>query len=808
MVVVGTSPGISPTTTTVSVAKTYQVQPVKAVTSSVFEPDARYVQKAPGFPRWSTELPKEWPGVVVHGTDENQESPDAFVPGFFGVVCVNREANPDLSTRFIDLQTDNSPHPTLLAHTHTAFAVADVDFCGMKEQVIAFQLDKAPQTNLPGFNFWVDYRKGALKPEYGVGASRYPFSQGPFEVGVGTCKHPPLGKDDLGNPIRPLHLSTHSLFLGHNQDGPLCFEIDPFPDDVMRAPHKTHVHLQYDVRRGHHFAGCNSGGDGKWCWWAESFIAKTKPPTGQPRRRRDPQGGTPGPGNNGRVQPKGTPPFSNQPGELVRDLQTGTARFLGLPPNILSRALRATEALIEKGISDAQAAFELIVDEEMTSPSGGGIPPGAPGCLTEMRCPKVGQPAAEVSAMVTNQLVAAGGLAFRAVATALGEIDLTRAAQPTEEEVDFTGVAPLTAKMVAHALNPSGTWERFTGNTTGEVGQFPGSTGGVMLIPPNTTPRTVYLGTDVPVDFTRFILPSDSNGDSYCGLSLARPDSNTGGINTGYDLVAVAGALAFNAVNAAAATVATTTLNADGSEDKDQIAAPGTPASGRGRLYVSSVTGNIHFIDDAGVDTDLTTSGAVGSQVPIGGMIPWGGDELGTIPTNYALCDGSEKNRVTFAALFAVIGVRYGIGDGSTTFNLPDKRGRTSGGVNNANLPNGANGSFATRNGGDTAGTESETLTTGQIPAHSHNMEHTHQFPHTHDVDIPHHSGSTHGCGFIQGADTSNPCISPVTVPTVAQSTTTTASPVPNTTATDGVTGGSHNNMQPTEFDNWLIRCA
>ena len=40
------------------------------------------------------------------------------------------------------------------------------------------------------------------------------------------------------------------------------------------------------------------------------------------------------------------------------------------------------------------------------------------------------------------------------------------------------------------------------------------------------------------------------------------------------------------------------------------------------------------------------------------------------------MCDGSAKSRTTFPALFAVIGTTYGVGDGSTTFNVPDLRGR------------------------------------------------------------------------------------------------------------------------------------
>lgn len=47
-----------------------------------------------------------------------------------------------------------------------------------------------------------------------------------------------------------------------------------------------------------------------------------------------------------------------------------------------------------------------------------------------------------------------------------------------------------------------------------------------------------------------------------------------------------------------------------------------------------------------------------------------------TVPAGYFLCYGQAVSRTTYAVLFAVIGTTYGAGDGSTTFNLPDLRGR------------------------------------------------------------------------------------------------------------------------------------
>ncbi len=81
--------------------------------------------------------------------------------------------------------------------------------------------------------------------------------------------------------------------------------------------------------------------------------------------------------------------------------------------------------------------------------------------------------------------------------------------------------------------------------------------------------------------------------------------------------------------------------------------------------------------------------------------------------TGYLLCDGSAVSRTTYAGLFAVIGTSFGSGDGSSTFNLPDFRGRVFGGV-------GSGPGLSTRNLGNYIGTETVTLSSSNMPAHSH----------------------------------------------------------------------------------------
>lgn len=66
--------------------------------------------------------------------------------------------------------------------------------------------------------------------------------------------------------------------------------------------------------------------------------------------------------------------------------------------------------------------------------------------------------------------------------------------------------------------------------------------------------------------------------------------------------------------------------------------------------------------------------------LPIGIVLPFAGS---TAPSGWALCYGQALSRTTYAGLYSVIGTQYGTGDGSTTFNLPDLRGRVAAGRDN-----------------------------------------------------------------------------------------------------------------------------
>ena len=89
----------------------------------------------------------------------------------------------------------------------------------------------------------------------------------------------------------------------------------------------------------------------------------------------------------------------------------------------------------------------------------------------------------------------------------------------------------------------------------------------------------------------------------------------------------------------------------------------------------------------------------------VGEIILFSGDEE---PENWFFCDGRAVSRSTYAVLFEVIGTTYGSGDGSTTFNIPDLRGK---------FPIGSNTTYAR---GGTGGAATVALEMANMPAHNH----------------------------------------------------------------------------------------
>lgn len=96
---------------------------------------------------------------------------------------------------------------------------------------------------------------------------------------------------------------------------------------------------------------------------------------------------------------------------------------------------------------------------------------------------------------------------------------------------------------------------------------------------------------------------------------------------------------------------------------------------------------------------------ATGDTLPIGATIEWHSD---IIPENWLLCNGQAVSRTDYAELFNVLGTKYGTGDGSTTFNLPNLKGKVAVGKDESDTD--------FNELGKTGGEKEHTLTEQELP--------------------------------------------------------------------------------------------
>ena len=140
-----------------------------------------------------------------------------------------------------------------------------------------------------------------------------------------------------------------------------------------------------------------------------------------------------------------------------------------------------------------------------------------------------------------------------------------------------------------------------------------------------------------------------------------------------------------------------------------------------GLALITIPAGSLEITDAMITDTRANTAVCGGAFPRFSSEVVWpAANSVGDIkmtacsaaPAKWILCDGREVSRTRYADLFANIGTAYGSGDGSSTFNVPDFRGRTAFGKDT--------GTFAAL--GTTGGEEQHTLTTDEMPAHSHTI--------------------------------------------------------------------------------------
>jgi microcystin-dependent protein len=161
--------------------------------------------------------------------------------------------------------------------------------------------------------------------------------------------------------------------------------------------------------------------------------------------------------------------------------------------------------------------------------------------------------------------------------------------------------------------------------------------------------------------------------------------------------------------------------------------------------------------------------------VPVGVVLPYGSS---TAPTGWLSCLGQEVYRGDYPDLFAVIGTTYGVGNGTTTFNLPNLAGRVVVGQGNGV-------GLTSRAMGAMSGVEAHALNVGEMPSHSHTSNAV---------------GNTVGLITANGQNTAGAGLDASAVEPNLY-----AAPVALSIASTG-SGNAHNNMQPFTVLNYIIR--
>lgn len=253
---------------------------------------------------------------------------------------------------------------------------------------------------------------------------------------------------------------------------------------------------------------------------------------------------------------------------------------------------------------------------------------------------------------------------------------------------------------------------------------------------------TLIVGTptNLPTGAIRYLRANDKfqewNGAAWVDKVLAIAGGGTGGATAAAARTALGlGDMATQTSSAVAITGGAVAASLTGCTNIPAAGLTGTIA--QARLGTGSDGSGNHFLAD-----DQTYKASVVSGI----ITAYGGSSA---PTGWFICDGQAVSRTTYAALFAIIGTTYGVGDGSTTFNVPDLRQR---------FPLGK----------AAAGTGNTLAGTGGAIDHAHtSAAHTHTYTdivnHTHSITDPGHIHYVAEISGGAGPDTGLPNLTLIT---------------------------------------------
>ena len=171
------------------------------------------------------------------------------------------------------------------------------------------------------------------------------------------------------------------------------------------------------------------------------------------------------------------------------------------------------------------------------------------------------------------------------------------------------------------------------------------------------------------------------------------------------------------------------------------IITAGTVATARLPAASTTAAGIVQLTDSTTTTSSVVAATATAAKsaydmailaVPIGTILQYSGS---TAPTGWFLCNGANVSRTTYLALYNIVGVTYGTGDGSTTFSLPDFQGRVP-------VGSGTGTGLTARTLGAKGGEEAHALTVAEMASHTHTASTggmSANAAHTHTITDPGH---------------------------------------------------------------------
>lgn len=473
----------------------------------------------------------------------------------------------------------------------------------------------------------------------------------------------------------------------------------------------------------------------------------------------------------------------------LQQVATAVARSLQLPdedaddaPTRIPRAsLRAHRALIfdadgrpavsqdtyvDQASAAAASAAAAAVSASAASASAANASASAADALASADAAGASQALAAASQAATAADASAAQAAASAVSIRWNLSDWAAMEDPGTGAMRFDAATPAAASAIALSAIAAETGDPDMSDLVAAWGDSTNSTGkGTLLLRKRGAPATFAAfavldvadnGAWLRVDVAHVASAGSWSAGDVAHASFARAGDK--GIDGAGTIVSV--------------TSGDSALVVDGTSS-DRVVSLAANSIAPAKLARLGTAGQVLVSNGPGADAafqDLPPGVPAGTVVPFAGTVE---------PAGWLFAAGQAVDRAAHAALFAAIGTTYGAGDGSTTFNLPDLRGRVAAGRDNMN---GAAANRLTAGGagiagatlGASGGSETHALTAAQMPAHAH----VYSSP----------SGSSSPNSGIDGPTTS------------AVSTS-----VGGTTGSAG-SGAAHPNAQPTLVLNFIVK--